>query len=178
MLLLLLLPNVTSSMAILSPPPSPHKAPRVPIIPIEATRRRRRSNNGIPSFDSTKEPTSPKVSCLGQVKKKKPNNSGKPKPKPKPKSICCAVAVEEVVKPPRVKGQKKVDFKFKFEEDKNKVNDVFENVEIKIPSLDQMRRFECGRRGVLSDFDRTTTDHYSATMMSQHHSLPKIKIKV
>lgn len=67
------LPKAATPVTFLSPPPSPIRtnagkglsSPRVSLIPKEVRRRARSL-----SFDA-REPTSPKVSCMGQVKNKK-----------------------------------------------------------------------------------------------------------
>ncbi|KAK9948318.1 hypothetical protein M0R45_003899 [Rubus argutus] len=63
-----------------SPPPSPRN-PIVLIIPKET---RRKPRHGSSTF-AAKEPTSPNVSCMGQVKGKKKK---KKKSKPNPKLVC------------------------------------------------------------------------------------------
>lgn len=97
-----LLPKAASPAIFLSPPLSPvgdrrienttklkaitkgYSGPNVSMVPPEA---RRKSKNG--SFD-TREPTSPKVSCMGQINSKKKKNKSKtvlpPTEKPKPVS--------------------------------------------------------------------------------------------
>ncbi|KAM6558039.1 hypothetical protein CsatA_027278 [Cannabis sativa] len=113
-----------------SPPPSPRKVPNalllVSLVPAEA---RIRPNYGT-SFD-TKEPSSPKVSCLGHVTKPKI------KPKSKPKE-CLFIKIFKGQRT-RIKGGGK-DHK---------------SVVKKVPSLGLMKKFESGRGGVLSDFEWT-----------------------
>lgn len=139
-----------------SPPPSPRN-PIVSIIPKEA---RRKPRNGSSSTFAAKEPISPKVSCMGQVKDKK-----KKKSKPKPKLVCSPPPQEGTSLAlciPKEKTFKvsKVIPKVLIKQGKTKDDGVIATSSSstssrgpeRVPSLGQMKRFESGR-GVLSDFD-------------------------
>lgn len=109
--------------------------PIVSIIPAEA---RRKPKNG--SFDA-QEPTSPKVSCIGQIKQKKKKKIGKPKCKSPPKD------------------HKKKQFKIGriFHGGRRTSQPDVEKAmttpsSAPAPSLGQMRRFTSGR-SALADFD-------------------------
>lgn len=109
-------------------------SPNISIIPAEA---RRKPKNG--SFEA-KEPTSPKVSCFGQVnynKKKKKNNSHN-----KAKQVSCGKEVKKL--PPRMIGRKHDGFVDKPVAPDQRV----------VPSLGQMKGFVSGH-GLLSDFEWT-----------------------
>ncbi|PON49953.1 Phospholipase D [Parasponia andersonii] len=147
-----LLPRAASAVTFLSPSatpsPSPRKNPPAPIavslIPAEARRKPRHGS----SFD-TREPSSPKVSCLGQVNNN--NNNNRPKLKPKPRQLGSPPHQQEI-KPAAspgnlivkiLRGQRKVS------------KDSPEGVE-KVPSLGLLKRFESSSRGgVLLDFEWT-----------------------
>ncbi|XP_062102597.1 uncharacterized protein At1g76070-like [Humulus lupulus] len=126
-----------------SPPPSPRKAPTavllVSLVPAEA---RLRPNYGT-SFD-TKEPSSPKVSCLGHVTK--PKSKPKPKPKHKPKQHKESLIIK-IFKGHRRKGGKRCSVGGGGSKDGSVVK--------KVPQLGLMNKFESGRGGMLSDFDWT-----------------------
>ncbi|KAI3875784.1 hypothetical protein MKX03_023707 [Papaver bracteatum] len=133
------------------------------LIPDEA---RRKSSSNERSFDSTQEPTSPKVSCMGQIKLKKKvyNNSKSPskeeqdqqkknkkrtknhKDNNKPSKTS-----EEAVPPaaaPKEENKKKFDF---FVSNNKKQQPSLANTKA-APSLDQMKRFASGRES-LANFD-------------------------
>ncbi|RWR92382.1 hypothetical protein CKAN_02159400 [Cinnamomum micranthum f. kanehirae] len=107
--------------------------PIVSIIPAEA---RSKTKNG--SFDG-QEPTSPKVSCIGQIKQKKKNC------KPKCNSP-----------PPKQSDHKKLQFKigriFHGARRASKPDVEDTPAPAPAPSLGQLRRFTSGR-SVLADFD-------------------------
>lgn len=146
-----------------SPPPSPRN-PIVSIIPKETSRKPR---NGSSTF-AAKEPTSPKVSCMGQVKG---NNNNKKKSKPKPKLVCPPPPQEGTSLAlciPKEKTFKvsKVIPKVLIKQGKTKDDGVVIATSSssrssrgpeRVPSLGQMKRFESGRR-VLSDFDLMEVD--------------------
>ncbi|CAL9027286.1 unnamed protein product [Prunus brigantina] len=150
-----------------SPPPSPRKTPgpMISLIPSEA---RRKPRNGI-TF-GPKEPTSPKVSCMGQIKgkqkkKKKKKNQSKSKsntskracPPPQETTTCNLVScVPKEVKKKTSKGlPKEAPPKEGDENDNNNPDGLVGGSSRgpeRVPSLGQMRRFASGR-GVLADFD-------------------------
>lgn len=145
-----------------SPPPSPRN-PIVSIIPKET---RRKPRNGSTTF-AAKEPTSPKVSCMGQVKGKKK----KKKSKPKPKLVCPPPPQEGTSLPLCIPKQKtfkvsKVIPKVLITQGKTMDDGVVIATSSssrssrgpeRVPSLGQMKRFESGH-GVLSDFDLMEVD--------------------
>eukprot|EP00268_Persea_americana_P022829 TRINITY_DN22626_c0_g1_i1.p1 TRINITY_DN22626_c0_g1~~TRINITY_DN22626_c0_g1_i1.p1 ORF type:complete len:242 (+),score=53.83 TRINITY_DN22626_c0_g1_i1:169-894(+) len=108
--------------------------PIVSIIPAEA---RRKAKNG--SFDG-QEPTSPKVSCIGQIKQKK--------------KIC----KPKCNSPPPKQAHKKLQFKIgrifhgARRTSKPDVEDTPSPAPVPAPSLGQLRRFTSGR-SVFADFD-------------------------
>ena len=140
-----LLPHAASAVTFLSPPPSPRKTPPTLVVSLIPAEARRKPKYGS-SFD-TREPSSPKVSCLGQVN----NNKNK---KPKTKNVCPPPQQEKSTKP---HGSLIVKiFKGTRKGGKNdSVKDNKEAVVDKVPSLGLMKRFESGRGGVLSDFEWT-----------------------
>lgn len=144
---LLSLPHSTPSITtiLVSPPLSPRKPNSTKpvytsIIPSEA---RRKPKNGS-SFD-TREPTSPKVSCLGQITNKK-----KPNKKPKPKNIGCFIQEVKVVKKRRKKGVKENMVIDDGPKSKDKADGSNVGILV-VPSLGEMKRFTSAR-GVLSEF--------------------------
>ncbi|MED6185479.1 hypothetical protein PIB30_057445 [Stylosanthes scabra] len=125
---------------------SPRRSP-VSIIPKEARRKHRRGT----SF-SSKEPSSPKVSCIGQVERKK-NNNNKNKNKKitenqKHKNIDSVISPEKKILLWISKGSC-------IEESKQSGKAfVLEEKESATPTLGTMNKFASGR-GTLSDFDFT-----------------------
>ncbi|KAM5546894.1 uncharacterized protein ABKV19_001421 [Rosa sericea] len=146
-----------------SPPASPRNH-IVSIIPKEA---RRKPRNGSSSFAS-KEPTSPKVSCMGQVKGKKKKKKSKSKPKqvgppPPPQestSLALSVPKEKTFKVSNVIPKVLINNKGKTKDDGSVATSSLSRtsrVPERVPSLGQMKRFESGR-GVLSDFGLIKVD--------------------
>lgn len=132
------------------------------LIPDEA---RRKSSSNDRSFDSTQEPTSPKVSCMGQIKlKKKVYNSKSPnkeeqdhqkkiKKRTKNKENKPSKTSEEL---PATASSKvsKAENKKKFDSmvsNNKKQQPSLANTKA-APSLDQMKRFASGRES-LANFD-------------------------
>ncbi|KAI3914045.1 hypothetical protein MKW98_010857 [Papaver atlanticum] len=134
------------------------------LIPDEA---RRKSSSNDRSFDSTQEPTSPKVSCMGQIKlKKKVYNSKSPnkeeqdhqkknKKRTKNHKDNKPSKTSEEVVPPAAASSKisKEENKKKFDSmvSNNKKQPSLANTKA-APSLDQMKRFASGRES-LANFD-------------------------
>ena len=130
------------------------------IIPKEARRKQR---NGSSIFAS-REPTSPTVSCMGQVKGK--NKHKKKKSKPKAKQVCPPPPPQESTSLALCAPKEKV---FKLSNVVSKLltkDDASVNTSSlsrascgleRVPSLGQMKRFE-SRCGVLSDFDILKVD--------------------
>jgi hypothetical protein len=111
-------------------PISPARPKGPSIIPKEA---RRKPKNG--SFDAT-EPTSPKVSCAGQIKNKK-------KKKKKKK-----ILIEKENKKPLTLN------KYKRPDIKEQVEEVFElRVAKTVPNLGKMTKFSSSRETALKGFD-------------------------
>ncbi|KAI3960672.1 hypothetical protein MKX01_003846 [Papaver californicum] len=132
------------------------------LIPDEA---RRKSSSNERSFDSTQEPTSPKVSCMGQIKLKKkvynsksPNKEEQDHQKKKKKRIIKSKekpskTSEQVVLPaPTSSKNSKEDNHKKFDSlvSSNKKPSLAHTKAA--PSLDQMKRFASGRES-LANFD-------------------------
>ncbi|GKV44129.1 hypothetical protein SLEP1_g51345 [Rubroshorea leprosula] len=134
-----------------TPPRSPPYIPRKPspttvsLVPKEA---RRKSKNE--SLDAA-EPTSPKVSCMGQIKglKRKQKKKLVNKSPPTPESV--SSSHEEVKRKPNLlsilffKGNKK------FAEKVSATEDISSGNTRTTPSLGEIKQFASGR-GVLSDF--------------------------
>lgn len=119
--------------------------PIISIIPAEA--RNRKSNN-----ETNQEPTSPKVSCIGQIKQRK--NIKKSKKKEDPKSL------EKI--PSKKKKSSSSNFRNIFQRLRKSDNNNNENassiiissdVENRAPCLSHMRKYASGREGNLSNFD-------------------------
>ncbi|PQM32999.1 uncharacterized protein Pyn_26055 [Prunus yedoensis var. nudiflora] len=141
----------------------------ISLIPSEA---RRKPRNGI-TF-GPKEPTSPKVSCMGQIKgkqKKKKKNQSKSKsntskracPPPQESTTCNLVScVPKEVKKKTSNGlPKEAPAKEGDENDNNNPDGLAGGSSRgpeRVPSLGQMRRFASGR-GVLADFDMILEIH-------------------
>ncbi|XP_061346111.1 uncharacterized protein At1g76070-like [Gastrolobium bilobum] len=140
-----------TSVSFRSPTVSPCRSPTriVSIIPKEA---RRKHKGG--SF-SAKEPTSPKVSCMGQVQSKKNRKAQKRKrvqqpPKKNNNSVRCPEKkILLWISKGSDKGRKQSGKGFVSEE---KAQDT-----LKAPSLDTMKKFTSGR-GSLYDFDVTLAE--------------------
>ncbi|XP_068645090.1 uncharacterized protein At1g76070-like [Aristolochia californica] len=120
--------------------------PIISIIPAEA---RRKTRNG--SFDA-QEPTSPKVSCIGQIKHKKKICKGKcatpPAVKEKSKKGKSSSAIGKIFrggKPSR-----------RSDADKDEVG-----VQVRAPGLSRMRKFSSGREA-FRDFDWRAADRAAA----------------
>ncbi|XP_062023623.1 uncharacterized protein At1g76070-like [Rosa rugosa] len=147
---------------------SPPASPRNPIVSIIPKEARRKPRNGSSSF-ATKEPTSPKVSCMGQVKGKKKKKKSKSKPKqvgpppPPPQestSLALSVPKEKTFKVSNVIPKVLINNKGKTKDDGSVATSSLSRtsrVPERVPSLGQMKRFESGR-GVLSDFDLIKVD--------------------
>ncbi|KAL4650293.1 hypothetical protein ACB092_01G076700 [Castanea dentata] len=121
--------------------------PIISIIPDEA--RRKSSKNG--GFE-TQEPTSPKVSCMGQIKHKKQIKKAKRATPPRPqesKPVTTTTTMFSSSSPPEQKNTNKHASAFMriFTGGKPPRN-------IEVPSLSQMKRFASGRNS-LGDFDWT-----------------------
>ncbi|XP_015072885.1 uncharacterized protein At1g76070 [Solanum pennellii] len=109
--------------------------PIISIIPAEA--RIRKSN----SETKEEEPTSPKVSCIGQIKQRKKLN--------KPRKIECPKSLEKKSSNFRKIFQRRR----KNDVDKNETNMRCEVQNRATPCLSQMRKYASGREGNLSNFD-------------------------
>ncbi|KAI3419851.1 uncharacterized protein J3R85_012956 [Psidium guajava] len=136
--------------------------PMVPLIPNEA-RLGRRSKNGGSSLDTPREPTSPKVSCMGQIKhknrikkKKREERVGADKPssgsscseeKKKPKSRIFG-RIFSGARAERKSGSSGVPAENRGEGEAERVSDE------RAPSLGRMRRF-ASSRNALAGFDWT-----------------------
>ncbi|XP_004289067.1 PREDICTED: uncharacterized protein At1g76070-like [Fragaria vesca subsp. vesca] len=158
---------------------SPPASPRHPIVSIIPREARRKPRNGSSSFAS-KEPTSPKVSCMGQVKGKNKKKKKK-KSKPKPKQVCPPPPEESTSLALCVPKEKtfrvsNVIPKLLMNQGKTKDDGSVATSSLsrtsraaeRVPSLGHMKRFE-SRRGVLSDFDLTEVD-------DEPHRLDNLKI--
>ncbi|KAJ9146914.1 hypothetical protein P3X46_029128 [Hevea brasiliensis] len=142
-----ILPKAATPVTFLSPPPSPVRtnagkgfsSPRVSIIPKEVRRRARSL-----SFDA-REPTSPKVSCTGQVKKKQ-NKKKKMNPTKIPKNMLCSCtgAIARIFRKKQQSGESDVCNKRTPMEDK-------------VPSLVHLKQLASGRGG-LQNFDMKARD--------------------
>ncbi|KAJ7953179.1 Syringolide-induced protein 14-1-1 [Quillaja saponaria] len=161
-----LLPQSVAAVTFQGPPSSPttsrgsRSSAKISIIPREA---RRRPKNG--SFDA-REPTSPKVSCMGQVKhmKKKKKTSKHKLVEPPPEDQTLQVSFPE-----EVKNEKKKKKKQKQKQKKTSNGGltlggdqslVLEEKKLplpeRIPSLGELKQFSSAR-GTLSSFDFTVT---------------------
>ncbi|GMY11156.1 hypothetical protein FCV25MIE_06395 [Fagus crenata] len=151
-LLKFLVPHAIPAITFQSPPLSPKKpisgkgssVPIISMIPLEVRRKHKTA-----SFD-TREPTSPKVSCMGRVNNKKKKSKAKRVSLPAPQEASMQVSCPEVVKknkPQEIlkvfKGPKQGEKKFKT------------IVPDQVPSLGHIKRFSSGR-GALSNFDWMT----------------------
>lgn len=127
----------TLVVAFQNPTPSPCRSPArmVSLIPREVRRKRRGE-----SF-SAREPTSPKVSCMGQVQGKKKRKARKQKK---------AQAQSHAQKDPT----KIID---SVGEWKKIVHKVLEEKTVEAPSLNAMKKFSSGR-GSFYDFDVTIAE--------------------
>ncbi|XVF18094.1 hypothetical protein REPUB_Repub10bG0182000 [Reevesia pubescens] len=149
--ILAFLPKAASAVTVnfhISPPISPVgkglSGPIVSLIPKEAPRK---SKNG--SFDA-REPASPEVSCMGQIKCKKKKKVTVSKPKlasPPPQAFPEQVKIRKSFVMLKVlKGTKR-------DHNKSDVSNAeADQVAEKVPSLRQMKQFSSAR-GTLSDFD-------------------------
>ncbi|XP_008813523.1 uncharacterized protein At1g76070-like [Phoenix dactylifera] len=111
--------------------------PIISIVPVEA--RRKEKNGG--SFDA-QEPTSPKVSCIGQIKRKKvcrSKRSSPPQQERKPRTFIIRRMFRRMVRPSR-------------RTDAAESSEGRPAVLGTAPPLGQMKRFTSGR-GTLHDFD-------------------------
>lgn len=112
---------------------TPCRSPsRVSIIPKEARRKKHRSENNF----GAKEPTSPKVSCMGQVQSKKKRKKAK-----KNKRVLQQPPVENGDSVGKQSGKALVVLEEKAS-----------RAMIEAPTLDMMQKFASGR-GSLYDFD-------------------------
>ncbi|MCD7457139.1 hypothetical protein HAX54_034327 [Datura stramonium] len=116
--------------------------PIISIIPAEA--RSRKSNN-----ETNQEPTSPKVSCIGQIKQRK---------KQKNKIIKTPVVILEKI--PSKKKSSRSNFRNLFQRGRKSDADHDDvslssshDVQNRAPCLSHMKRFASGREGNLSNFD-------------------------
>ncbi|XVF63615.1 hypothetical protein PTKIN_Ptkin09bG0100800 [Pterospermum kingtungense] len=123
--------------------------PMISIIPDEA-RRRSKSE----TFDQTREPTSPKVSCMGQIKHKKSMKKAKRVSPPEgSKPVSESDQSSRQVKKP----VSKLRLIFSMAKPARKPNASSTRTELPdtAPSLGQMKRFASGR-GAFASFDWTT----------------------
>ncbi|XP_055834519.1 uncharacterized protein At1g76070 [Solanum dulcamara] len=120
--------------------------PIISIIPAEA--RNRKSNS-----ETNQEPTSPKVSCIGQIKQRK--NINKMKKKEFPKQL-------EKIPSKKKKKPSSSNFRNIFQrrrksDDNNNNNTssiiITSDLENRAPCLSHMRKYASGREGNLSNFD-------------------------
>ncbi|KAF3970770.1 hypothetical protein ACB098_01G069300 [Castanea mollissima] len=138
--------------------------PIISIIPDEA--RRKSSKNG--GFE-TQEPTSPKVSCMGQIKHKKQIKKAKRATPPRPqesKPVTTTTTMFSSSSPPEQKNTNKHASAFMriftgVKPPRSNKNGGFADKpdgvvadDIEVPSLSQMKRFASGRNS-LGDFDWT-----------------------
>lgn len=130
--------------------------PIIPMIPAEA--RVRKLKSGLPRYDSTtpQEPTSPKVSCMGQIKhkkkihqsKKKSNSSVSPPKETKPASSSSKVLKKQTSTVRNffhMGAKKKPD---------SSLYDGKPPMPDRAPALSQMKRFASGR-DTFANFDWT-----------------------
>ncbi|XP_060194760.1 uncharacterized protein At1g76070 [Lycium barbarum] len=112
--------------------------PIVSIIPAEA--RTRKSNN-----ETYQEPTSPKVSCIGQIKQRKN----------KKKIIKTTTPTPVVEKNPSKKKSSRSNFRNIFQRGSKSGDDTTSSCDVQnsAPSLNQLKKFASGREGTLSNFD-------------------------
>ncbi|XP_009770080.1 uncharacterized protein At1g76070 [Nicotiana tabacum] len=158
-MILKLLPKAAAAAVIFQNPPfSPgrekrlshlhhnHKGFSGPIlIPVEA--RSRKSNN-----ETTQEPTSPKVSCIGQIKQRKKKMIKTPKPVEKN-------SVSSLVESNKKKSRS--SFRNIFQRGGRKSdacnsaeNNISSDIQNRVPcNLSQMKKFASGRESSLSNFD-------------------------
>lgn len=144
--------HAASAVTFKSPPAlSPRKATAVrgssgPIISIILKEVRRRPKNG--SFDA-REPTSPKVSCMGQVRNTK--KAGKPKLALPPLQSTMQVSFPTEAKEQQKQGIIEI---FKVPKQGGKVNGFCDKPTIpeRLPCLGQMKQFSSAR-GALANFD-------------------------
>ncbi|XP_072980049.1 uncharacterized protein At1g76070-like [Typha angustifolia] len=116
--------------------------PIVPLIPMEARRSKEKDRRG-GNFE-TEEPTSPKVSCMGQIKHKK-----------------MACKLKQRPPPPARRDQKRVSFavpKIFFRRKARPMHRVGDEERQKVrmvraPSIARMRRYASGRESALRNFD-------------------------
>jgi len=115
----------------------------VSIIPREVRRKRRGE-----SF-SAREPSSPKVSCMGQVQGKKKRKARKQKK---------AQAQKDPTKSIDSVGEwKKIVLWIRKGSDEGRKHKVLEEKKVEAPSLNTMKKFASGR-GSLYDFDVTIAE--------------------
>ncbi|GMI91362.1 hypothetical protein like AT1G76070 [Hibiscus trionum] len=135
--------------------PGKHKAfagkgfsgPIIPMIPAEARRKPKAE-----TFE-TQEPTSPKVSCMGQIKHKKSIKKGKIFPPPKPKASSNPVSESSSAGEVKKHASK---FRRIFSMGKPaKKPEQAPKLADRAPALGQMKRFASGREAFAS-FDWTT----------------------
>ncbi|GAB4832970.1 hypothetical protein Ancab_006991 [Ancistrocladus abbreviatus] len=155
------LPRAASAVSFQNPTFSPGRDKRSstkhglgfsgPLIPLEA--RRRPKNGSTSNFDVAQEPTSPKVSCIGQIKLKHKQKKMIKKMKSQP-SVSSSAQHHH-----KAKESKKQPIKFHKIFGKSK-SDIFEGksnscgvkVSEEAPSLGMMRKFASGRE-TLGNFD-------------------------
>ncbi|XP_031265525.1 uncharacterized protein At1g76070-like [Pistacia vera] len=138
--------------------------PIISIIPDEA---RRKSKNE--SFEENQEPTSPKVSCMGQIKKHKANHKMKMKHM---KTASLPKDTKPVVSSPREVKKQASKFMRLFSGVKparksDVSDDHVQKLPDRAPALNQMKRFASGR-DAFSDFDWTA--HQIAPLDSDHRN--------
>ncbi|KAL2348652.1 hypothetical protein Fmac_002652 [Flemingia macrophylla] len=126
-------------VAFQNPTLSPCRSPArvVSIIPKEARRKQRDESFGM------REPTSPKVSCMGQVQGKKKRKARKHKR-----------AQAQAQKSQSVGEKKKIVIWIDKQKQKNK---ALEEKEVEAPTLSTMKKFASGR-GSLCDFHLTVEE--------------------
>ncbi|EEF31748.1 conserved hypothetical protein [Ricinus communis] len=147
-----LLPKAAGPVTFLSPPPSPARAnswkglssPRVSLIPKEIRRKAR-----ILSFDA-REPTSPKVSCMGKIKNRKRNkNETKKWNNPtKLDMLVSSLSSSGAMILKIFKGKQEIEER----DASDKSPTTIAERAVRASSSSQVKKFASGR-GVLKDFD-------------------------
>ncbi|KAJ1403896.1 hypothetical protein SESBI_27020 [Sesbania bispinosa] len=135
-------------VAFQNPNLSPCRSPSTHVVSIIPKEARRKHKGG--SF-SAREPTSPKVSCMGQVqcKKKRKTQKRKRVQQPPTKNNDSVRGPENKVLLWISKGSE--------EEGRKQVLEEKESATVKAPSLGTMKKFASGR-GTLYDFDATLAE--------------------
>ncbi|KAF7140211.1 hypothetical protein RHSIM_Rhsim06G0012200 [Rhododendron simsii] len=152
------LPRAASAVRFQNPPFSPDKLKHLTgkgfsgqfmsIIPAEA--RGKPKNSTTTTFE-VQEPTSPKVSCMGQIKHKKKIKNEKPTVQPKDHVKSVSAQFEEK-KNTTTSFQKKLSSSMKPQGRKSDASFDQTRLPDRAPSLSQMRRFASGRDAI-REFD-------------------------